>query len=322
MKYILTIALICFTALAQASDNYDLIVAKDGSGDYTTIQAAIDATKAFPPERKSIYIKKGTYHEKVKVHAWNNLLSIIGEDAESTIITYDDYFKKINRDRNSTFMTWTLLVQGNDCIMKNLTIQNTAGAVGQALALSVEADRCSFENIRILGHQDALYAAGQNCRQYYKNCYIEGTTDFIFGAATALFEDCTINSKSNSYITAASTPKGAKFGYVFLNCKITAEEGIEKVSLGRPWRDYAKVVFINCELGAHIKPQGWNNWNKTNRDQTAFYAEYNNYGPGANTENRLDWTHQLKRRAAKKYTKNNILAPHFTSEPSTEEWAN
>ena len=321
MKYIITVALICFATLVQANDKYDLIVALDGSGDFTSIQAAIDATKAFPPNRKTIFIKNGTYHEKVKVHAWNNLLTIIGEDAEKTIISYNDYFKKINRDRNSTFMTWTVLVQGNDCIVKNLTIENTAGAVGQAIALSVEADRCRFENVQIKGHQDALYAAGENCRQYYKNCYIEGTTDFIFGAATALFDGCTIHSKSNSYITAASTPKGANFGYVFMNCKITADIGIKSVSLGRPWRDYAKVVFIHCDLGAQIKPEGWNNWGNTNRNQTAFYAEYKNNGAGAGIDKRLEWTHQLSKKAAKKYTKANILAPHTVEEPTPGEWA-
>jgi pectinesterase len=171
----------------------------------------------------------------------------------------------------------------------------------------VEGDRCVFRNCRILGNQDTLYTAGQNSRQYFTNCHIEGTTDFIFGAATVLFENCTICSKADSYITAASTPKGKPYGYVFSHCKLTAKEGVTKVFLGRPWRDYAKTVFIHCEMGAHILPAGWSNWGGTTRDKTAFYAEYGNTGPGSHTSGRVPWSHQLTKMQAKKYNREIIL---------------
>jgi len=306
-KLLLFIAIILLCFIARADDKYKMVVAKDGSGDFTSIQQAINATKTFPPQRITILIKNGIYNEKVKVHSWNNDLTIIGESAENTIITYNDFFDKINLGRNSTFYSWTMLVEGNDFIAENLTIENSAGPVGQAVALHVEADRCVFRNIRILGHQDALYAAGMNCRQYYKDCYIEGTTDFIFGAATALFENCTIHSKSNSYITAASTPEGTLFGYVFKHCKLTAAEGVDSVYLGRPWRKYAKTVFIDCELGNHILQEGWKEWDNSNNKQTTFYAEYNNTGPGANTSKRIGWSHQLTKKEVKQYTTENIL---------------
>ena len=182
-------------------------------------------------------------------------------------------------------------------------------AVGQALALSVEGDRCVFRNCRILGNQDALYTDGLNSRQYFNNCYIEGTTDFIFGCATVLFDSCTICSKGNSYITAASTPQGKSFGYVFRYCKLIAKEGVDKVYLGRPWRDFAKVVFLNCEIGKHIIPGGWSNWSGTTRDKTAWFGEYENKGPGANTSLRAPWSHQLSRTEAGLYTTEKILAP-------------
>jgi pectinesterase len=124
----------------------------------------------------------------------------------------------------------------------------------------------------VLKNQDTLYAAGQNTCQYYDSCYIEGTTDFIFGAATAVFACCTVHSKTNSYITAASTPEGKPFGFVFLNCKLTADSGINKVYLGRPWRDYAKVAFLNCGMGGHILPVGWDNWSSPAREKTSFFA--------------------------------------------------
>lgn len=283
-----------------------ITVAKDGSGDYTSIQEAINNTKSFPYKRISIFIKNGVYFEKVKVHEWNTNISLIGESKEYTIITFDDYFDKMNLGRNSTFYTYTLLVEATDFYASNLTIRNTSGNVGQAVALSVFSDRVFIQNCIILGNQDTLYASGSG-RHYYKNCYIEGTTDFIFGSATALFENCTIHSKKNSYITAASTPKGVQYGYVFKNCKLTADENITKVYLGRPWRKYAKTVFIACEMGKHILPEGWHNWSKPEAESTSFYAEYNNYGLGFKSDERVSWSHQLKKSKSKKYTIESIL---------------
>jgi len=175
------------------------------------------------------------------------------------------------------------------------------------VALHVEGNRCLFLNCRILGNQDTLYTAGQNSRQMFSGCTIEGTTDFIFGAATAYFEKCIIHSKSDSYITAASTPKDKPYGYVFLQCRLTAAEGVKKVYLGRPWRDHAKTVFLQCEIGAHIAPEGWANWGGTRRDLTAYYAEFGNTGPGAITSARVPWSHQLTKKEARQYAIGNVF---------------
>jgi pectinesterase len=286
-------------------------VDKNGSGDFTTIQEAINAAKAFPSERITIFIKNGVYYEKVKIHSWNPYISLIGESREKTIISYDDHFNKINIGRNSTFHTYTVLVEGNDFIAKNLTIQNTSGEVGQAVALNVNADRVIISNCSVLGNQDTLYTSGEGTKNYFRDCYIEGTTDFIFGDATVLFENCTIHSKSNSYITAASTPPNTEFGYVFKNCKLTANENVTEVFLGRPWRIYAKTVYINCEMGKHIKSEGWHNWSKPEAEKTAFYAEYNCSGAGFQPTERVPWAHQLRKAEAKKYTIENCMELNF-----------
>nr|WP_315148543.1 pectinesterase family protein [uncultured Flavobacterium sp.] len=293
-------------------DEFNIVVDKNGSGDFTTIQEAINAAKAFPSERITIFVKNGVYYEKVKIHSWNPYISLIGESREKTIISYDDYFNKINIGRNSTFYTYTVLVEGNDFIAKNLTIQNTSGPVGQAVALNVNANRVIISNCSLLGNQDTLYTSGEGTKNYFKDCYIEGTTDFIFGDATVLFENCIINSKSNSYITAASTPQNTEFGYVFKNCKLTANENVTEVYLGRPWRIYAKTVFINCEMGKHIKPEGWHNWSKSEAEKTAFYAEYNCSGEGFQPTKRVVWSRQLKKSEAKKYTIENVMGLNFS----------
>jgi pectinesterase len=199
-------------------------------------------------------------------------------------------------------------VLGNDFYAENITFENSAGPVGQAVALHIEGDRAVFKNCRFIGNQDTMYTGGENSRHYFKNCYIEGTTDFIFGAATAVFENCHIHSKKNSYVTAASTPEGKKYGYVFLNCRLTAATDINKVYLGRPWRNFAKTVFVNTELGAHILPEGWHNWNKPEAERTVFYAEYHSRGEGASSSSRASWSHQLTEDEAKDYSLDKILS--------------
>lgn len=293
--------------IVEAEIKYKLIVAQDGSGDYSRIQDAIDATKAFPPKPVSIFVKNGIYHEKVRIPSWNTQLSLIGENVDKTIIIWDDYFHKINRGRNSTFFTYTLKVEANDFYAENLTIENNAGLVGQAVALHVEGNRCRFKNCKLLGNQDTAYLDGENSNQLFEKCTITGTTDFIFGSASVVFKMCTIISKNNSYISAASTKKNKEFGFVFLNCKLLAKDGVTKVFLGRPWRPFAKTVFINCEMGSHIHPEGWKEWSNKENLETTFYAEYNNTGPGAKIDNRVKWSAQLKKNNARKYTPENIL---------------
>lgn len=317
---VLVSLLLIVSSAVLAQKHYDFTVAQDGTGNFTSVQAAIDACKAFPDQPMVIFVKNGVYKEKVRVPACNNHLTIVGESVAKTIITYDDYFNKINRGRNSTFYTYTLIVEANDFCAENITIENAAGPVGQAVALHVEGDRCVFRNCRFLGNQDTLYLAGETSRDYFVNCYVEGTTDFIFGAATALFDNCTLYNKANSYITAASTPQGKPFGFVFKNCKLTAAEGVTKVFLGRPWRDYAKVVYINCEMGKHIAPAGWVNWDKTSRDKTAYYAEYGNTGAGSSVFQRVAWSHQLTADEAASYSIERILAPILPSESPVRIW--
>jgi len=313
------VLLLCSAAYAQYQT--EIQVAPDGTGDYTTIQAAIDGAKSFPDRRITISIKNGVYVEKVKVHTWNSRLTLKGAGADSTIIRWDDYFDKMQRGRNSTFHTATLLVQGDEFRAENLTIENTAGPVGQAVAVAVEADRCVFANCWMLGHQDTLYADGANTRQHYRNCYIEGTTDFLFGGATALFENCTIHSKADSYITAASTPEGRPYGLVFRRCQLTAAEGVTKVYLGRPWRSYAQTVFVECDMGSHIRPEGWHNWNAPEKERTVFYAEGANTGPGADTAKRVPWARVLPAEEVKKYRAQEVLKPFLLPEmiPSSSE---
>ena len=310
------------SVLSFAADKYDFIVAQDGSGNFTTIQKAIDACKAFPESRVTIFVKNGTYREKIIVPSCNSHLSIIGESADSTIISFDDYFDKINRGRNSTFYTYTLKVEANDFYLENMTVENTAGPVGQAVALHVEGDRCVFLNCRFLGNQDTVYAAGRFSRQCFWNCYVEGTTDFIFGEATALFENCVLHAKANSFLTAASTPEGKPFGFVFLKCKITAASGVDKVYLGRPWRKFAKVAFLNCTMGSFIVPEGWDNWSNPANEKTATLQEYQNTGAGANRSKRVSWSHGLSVAEASIFSKENIFAPLGWEIPQENKWYN
>lgn len=317
-----TLLILTFSIETYSQIKYEIVVAKDGTGDYTTIQEAVNSAKNFPDKRIFIYVKNGIYKEKVKIHAWNTQITLKGESAEKTIVTYDDNINKEINGYSSTFITYTMLVEGDDFHAENLTFENSSGMVGQAVALHVEGDRCVFKNCRILGYQDSLYASGQNSRQYFVHCYIEGTTDFIFGSATALFEECIIHSLRNSHITAASTPYGKPYGFVFMNCRLTADEGVDQVTLGRPWRDYANVVYIQCEMGPHIKPMGWSNWQQPHREKTSFYAEYKSSGEGGNPAQRVSWCHLLTDEEALEYTKEKILAPVLPHEPEVDSWTN
>lgn len=275
-----------------------LRVAKDGTGDYTSIQAAINDAKAFPDEPVIIAIGPGVYEEKVRVYPWNTRLVLEGADAATTIIRYQDHFKQVNLGRNSTFHTWTLSVEADDVILRNLSIINAAGPVGQALALSITGDRCVVERCVLKGYQDTLYCSGEGARQFFRECTIEGTTDFIFGNATVLFESCTLHSLADSYITAASTTPRQDYGFVFRHCELTAAPGVTRVFLGRPWRKYAKTVFLHCEYGSHILPEGWERWSNTTAPETTFYAEYREKPvPG-----RVPWSKQLRRRDLKQYS--------------------
>lgn len=292
--------LLSVVSAAWAQERQDtIVVSRDGTGNFRTLQEAIESARAFMDYTVTIYVKNGVYKEKVIVPSWVENIDIIGEDRDKTIITYDDH---ANINKMGTFRTYTVKVEGSDITFKNLTIENNAAQLGQAVALHTEGDRSKFINCRILGNQDTIYTGAKFTRLYFKDCYIDGTTDFIFGPSTALFEDCIIHSKRNSYVTAASTPKEAKYGYVFKHCKLTAEPGVDKVYLGRPWRPYAYTLFIECELGKHIVLAGWHNWGKQSNEETARYMEYKNTGEGANASERVAWSKQLTKKEAEAVT--------------------
>ena len=289
-----------------------LVVSRDGTGDFRTLQEAVESARAFMDYTVTIYVKNGVYKEKVIVPSWVENIDIIGEDRDKTIITYDDH---ANINKMGTFRTYTVKVEGSDITFKNLTIENNAAQLGQAVALHTEGDRLKFINCRILGNQDTIYTGAKFTRLYFKDCYIDGTTDFIFGPSTALFENCMIHSKRNSYVTAASTPKEAKYGYIFKHCKLTAEPGVDKVYLGRPWRPYAYTLFIECELGKHIVPAGWHNWGKQSNEETARYMEYKNTGEGANVSERVAWSKQLTKKEAEAVTVDAIFGTQSNWNP-------
>ncbi len=305
----LIILVILLTVCASSTNAWDFVVAGDGSGDFLTVQEAINAVPDFRKNRTTIFIKKGIYKEKLVLPASKTLVSFIGEDPEETILTYDDYAQKKNRfgEEVGTTGSTSFYIFGEGFIAENITFENSAGPVGQAVAVRIESDMVAFKNCRFMGNQDTLYPHGKNSRQYYKNCYIEGTVDFIFGWSTAVFEDCTIFCKTKGYVTAPSTEEGTAYGFVFLNCDITGNAPEHSFYLGRPWRPYGKSVFIGCKLGKHIRPEGWHNWGDTNKEKTAYFAEYNNTGEGADTSDRVTWSHQLTSELAKMYTAENIL---------------
>lgn len=287
-----------------------IIVAKDGSGDYTTVQAALDAVPSGNLNPVSIFIKKGKYKEVIVVDARKNFITLTGEDKDSTILSYDNHAgtKLPNGDTLNTWTCASFFVFGNNFHAQNLTFENNAGfTAGQAVAMRIEGNRVSFNNCRIVGFQDVLFLSGSGVKQYFEDCYIEGTTDFIFGAATAVFKNCTIHSKKNSHVTAASTNSIIPFGFVFFNCKLTADSNVNKVSLGRPWSPTASVTYINCWLGKHIIAGGWNNWKNPANEATARFAEYNSTGPGANAAARVAWSKQLTGDEVKKFSLKNIM---------------
>ena len=314
-KLLLSLVLALAGTLAvNAANKYDnpdtIFVARDGTAEFRNIDDAIEVCRAFMEYHKVIFVKKGTYKEKLIVPSWLTNIEICGEDRDNTLITYDDHANVFipGTDRKmGTFRTYTVRVDGNDITFRNITIENNAARLGQAVALHTQGDRLTFVNCRILGNQDTVYTGGINTRLYFKDCHIEGTTDFIFGPSTAWFENCTILSRTDSYITAASTPQNVEYGYVFNRCKIVAAEGVSKVYLGRPWRPYAHTLFMNCQLGKHILPVGWHNWSNTQNETTARYCEYDNHGEGAATKERAAWTRQLTKKEAAKVTLENVF---------------
>jgi pectinesterase len=292
----LLIVLVAFVFTIQARAQKTIIVAQDGSGTYKTVQAAFDAVPANSKKPVVIYVKNGTYKEKLHLDSSKNFVELKGESRFYTILTYDDHTGKVDAKGTpiNTQTSHSIIINADNFTARNITFANDAGfAAGQAVAVDSRGDKAQFYNCRIVGNQDILLLNNPKSRQYFKDCYIEGTTDFIFGPAIAWFEGCHIHSKKNSHVTAASTPQANPYGFVFNDCVLTGDSSLHMVSLGRPWRPYAMVVYMHCYIGQQVKPEGWSNWNQTESYKTTRYSEYQNYGPGASTTGRVTWSKQL-----------------------------
>jgi len=286
----------------------NITVALDGSGNFKTVQEAIMSVPVGSPAKPVvIHIKPGIYKELIYIQHEKRFFRLVGEDAQKTILTYDLHANMIGSDKKpiGTFRTPAAVIDADDVSFENLTFENSAGPVGQALAIRVDGDRVSFRRCRFLGWQDTIFL--NRGRQYFEDCYIAGHVDFIFGAATAWFERCHIHCLKNGYVTAASTYDYQPFGFVFSHCKIDGEPDV-KTYLGRPWRDFSNVIYLNTEMSEVVRPEGWQNWNLPEREKTARYSEYNSSGPGANAKARVPWSHQLTKDQAKAITIKKVLA--------------
>ena len=291
-------------AVAQTN----LVVAADGSERFKSVQEAIMAVPMGSATNPVfIHIRPGTYKELIYVQREKRFFHLIGEDPEKTVLTYDLNANLKGPDGKGigTFRTPSTVIDAEDFTAENLTFENSAGPVGQALAIRVDGDRCVFRNCRFLGWQDTILL--NRGRQYFEQCYIAGHVDFIFGGATAFFERCHIQCLGSGYVTAASTPDNHPFGFVFSNCRITGATNTVQSYLGRPWRIYAGTIFMNTEMSEVIRPVGWHNWGKAEAEKTARYAEFNNTGPGADPTNRVHWVKRLTREEASAITVKSVL---------------
>jgi pectin methylesterase-like acyl-CoA thioesterase len=285
------------------------VVAPDGTGQFKSVQEAIMAVPQTGTKAVwTILIKPGTYKEQIYIQRERGNLLLKGEDAEKTVLTFDLNANLPGRDGKpiGTFRTASTAIDADDVTAENLTFENSAGPVGQALAIRIDGDRVAFRKCRFLGWQDTILT--NRGRQYFEGCTILGHVDFIFGGATAFFEDCHIVCLRDGYITTASTPKDQPFGYVFSNCRVTGQTPEVRTYLGRPWRDYAAVVFLNTRMSEVVRPEGWHNWGKPEREKTTRYAEYGSTGPGANPKARAAWARQLTLQEAKGFTAAKVLA--------------
>ncbi len=306
MKLPFSVLVACFCA-ANVFAQTNLFVAADGSAPFKSVQSAIMSVPMGTRENPVvIHVAPGTYQELIYIQREKRFFKLVGQNATNTIVSFNLYAGITNAEGKpiGTFKTPSTTIDADDFTADNLTFENSAGPVGQALAIRVDGDRAAFRNCKFLGWQDTILL--NRGRQYFENCFVAGHVDFIFGAATAWFEKCEIHSLRDGYLTAASTPQDVPFGYVFNNCKITGEPGV-KTFLGRPWRVFASTIYLNCEMSDVVRPEGWNDWKKPEAHTTARYAEFNSVGMGASPTNRPDWTKQLSADDAKKITVEKVL---------------
>jgi pectinesterase len=301
--------LLNFAGNRHAAAETNLVVAADGSARFKTVQEAIMAVPAGSATNPAlIHIQPGTYRELIYIQREKRFFHLLGAGPEKTVLTYDLHANLPGPDGKpiGTFRTATTVIDADDFTAENITFENSAGPVGQALAVRVEGDRVVFRNCRFLGWQDTILA--NRGRHYFTNCFIAGHVDFIFGGATAFFEDCHIHCLKDGYITAASTPDNQPFGFVFSGCRIAAETPEIRTYLGRPWRNFASTIFVNTEMSEVVRPEGWHNWKKAEAERTVRYAEANSSGPGARPQARVPWARQLPAREAKAITPKKVLA--------------
>ncbi|HKG14486.1 MAG TPA: pectinesterase family protein [Pyrinomonadaceae bacterium] len=294
-------------ARAQAKP-VELTVAADGSAKYRTVQEAVMAVPSGTAESPVVIrIRPGVYKELVYVQREKRFFRLVGEDASKTFITFDlnANLKGLDGKPIGTFRTPTAQIDADDFEAENITFENSAGPVGQALALRVDGDRAAFRNCRFLGWQDTILL--NRGRQYFEGCYVEGHVDFIFGAATAFFERCHIHALKDGYLTAASTPDDQPFGFVFSHCRVTGASPEVRTYLGRPWRAYSAVTFVNTEMSEVVRPEGWHNWNFPEREKSVRYAEYGSRGAGAKASARVAWARRLTRAEADAVTPRKVL---------------
>ncbi len=315
-------------------EEINLYVSADGKKDFSSINGALEAAKKHDGDRVVINISAGVYRERIRVT--QKYISFVGEDENSTKITWSDAADDImpEGDKRGTFRTPSVFIDADDFHASHISFLNEAGQgyeVGQALAVYADGDRLVFESCRFEGYQDTLFTAPlpqkpiksggfkgdkefkprKHGRHLYKDCFISGNVDFIFGSATAYFENCEIfmrdrHDEVNGYALAPSTYEETKFGYVFNHCRFTSDCAKESAYLGRPWRNYAKAVILNSEIGGHIKKEGWHDWDKKDAWDTMFFAEYGNYGEGA-SDKRAPFVKMLTADEAAVYTRENVL---------------
>ncbi|MGQ7946164.1 pectinesterase family protein [Flavobacterium sp. WC2509] len=316
----LLLTFLAFFSMQLKAQTYNIVVAKDGTGNYTTVQAAVNAAPSNSSTRTTIYIKNGSYYEVITVPSNKTNLTFIGESSTGTILTYNNYSTKINPATGTAYRTSnsaSTFINGAGFYALNLTFANSSGPVGQAVAVRSTADKAVFKNCRFLGDQDTYYP--HSGRSYHENCYFEGTTDFIFGGAIAYFQNCQLYTKGGSSLTAANTPSYLAYGYVFNNCQITGS-GSNITDLGRPWGGYASVTFMNTSISNAIKAVGWNDWGNAANQATARFSEYNNSGAGYVPSSRVSWSKILTASQAGSYTKLNVLKANNANPQVTDNW--
>lgn len=319
MKRLLAVLLL-FLVGCQQQPKTEYVVDCNGKGDFTSVQECLDALPSKSAVWRTVTIKEGVYREKVSIDYYKDKLTLIGE-GDVKIVWDDHAYKVVDGYTMTTYDCWTMTILADEVHLINLTIENDSGRKGQGVALETQGDRIIIENCRLLGNQDTFFTKDYVARVYVKNSYIEGTTDFIFGASTTVFDNCQIHCKQNSYITAASTAERTIYGYIFRNCRISVGDEVTAMYLGRPWKSTGRTVWIECYMPEEIRPEGWHNWGAKDREERSFYAEYKSYGPGARPDKRVKWSHQLtEEEVEKNYTLEKIFALKVGSEQYRYAW--